>query len=158
MSEEELIRAIQRYVAVSAIGVTAVRGRTRGVLAATRAFAASVDLRRFGVADEATFRASLDEATDTLRQQLPADGQHWGVARKALNLFLRDALYNHYLRTAFRLDTAEAWFEVPLDSIVAAALAKRCPQAGLPPWGTVKGFHPPQTTLTRTSCVRWREH
>lgn len=36
MTEEQFLRATQRYVAVSAIGVTAIRRRTPGVLKAAR--------------------------------------------------------------------------------------------------------------------------
>jgi hypothetical protein len=142
MIEVEFLRAIQRYVAVSAIGVTAVRGRTRGVLRAARAFAAKLDLTQFSVTDKALFRAALDAATDRLQHALPAGGRSWGVARKAVNLFLRDALYNHYLRAAFELAKAEPWFEVPLDSMVAASLLKRNPRAAVPAWATVKGLSP----------------
>jgi len=41
------------------------------------------------------------------------------MARKLLNIYLRNALYSTYLREAFELDTAEHLYEVPLDSIVA---------------------------------------
>jgi hypothetical protein len=142
MTEEEFLRAIQRYVAVSAIGVTAVRGSTRGVLKAARTFAAELDLTQFSVADKARFRATLDAETERLQHCLPVGGQAWGVARKALNLFLRDAFYNYYLRTAFELTRAESWFEVPLDSMVAASLLKRNPRAAVPAWSTVKALSP----------------
>ena len=37
-----------------------------------------------------------------------------GAARKAINLFLRDALYNRYLNRRFALSWIQAWIEVPL--------------------------------------------
>jgi hypothetical protein len=61
----------------------------------------------------------------------------WGVARKAANLFLRDALYNVYLRKRHRLELAEALYELPLDKKVADGLAK-CVGSKLPAWEGVK--------------------
>lgn len=52
----------------------------------------------------------------------------WGPVRKALNLFLRDAVYNHYLRCEFNLDAIEALLEVPLDGLVMRGLKKDFPQ------------------------------
>jgi hypothetical protein len=86
------------------------------------------------------FRRNLDAATEQLRKALPRGGQSWGIARKALNLFLRGALYNHYLRGAYRLQQSEAWYEVPLDGMVAGALSARLPDVALPRWGTIRAL------------------
>lgn len=54
------------------------------------------------------------------------------MARKCLNLFLRDALYNSYLRTAHRLQRFEGVMEIPLDSYAGKALNKT--DSSLPRW------------------------
>jgi hypothetical protein len=60
-----------------------------------------------------------------------------GAARKALNLFLRDAFYNVYLRQRFKLARCERCLEVPLDRIVADGLCQRRSEP-LPRWPGVK--------------------
>ena len=68
------------------------------------------------------FQSRLNVATRRLKDRLPKGARNWGAARKALNIFLRDVLYNHYLRSRHHLDRLEEWLEVPLDRDVAAAL------------------------------------
>lgn len=46
----------------------------------------------FVVRSQPQFLAKLDAETCRLQTVLPAGTRHWGSARKALNLFLRDAL------------------------------------------------------------------
>ena len=57
-------------------------------------------------------------------KKLPKKSRRWGRARKGLNIFLRDCLYTVHIRKAYRLDQAEQFFELPLDSIIGARLAK----------------------------------
>jgi hypothetical protein len=64
------------------------------------------------------------------------------VARKALNLFMRSALYNHYLREAYRLQRVEAFLELPLDGIVARHIRGVVPSAGLPYWKSMRALTP----------------
>jgi hypothetical protein len=68
-------------------------------------------------------------------QALPKGAQHWGAARKFLNIFMRDAAYNVFLRDAFQLNQVEDRLEVPVDSQVAKELKNRLPE--LPRWRTV---------------------
>jgi hypothetical protein len=66
-----------------------------------------------------------------------------------LNIFLRDAFYNVYLRTEYRLEAAELWYEVPLDSHVAKALEARAkawkPRVVLRRWTTIKDLQPDES-------------
>jgi hypothetical protein len=57
-----------------------------------------------------------------LRTALPFGARHWGLARKILNIFLRDCFYTSYLVSTFHLDLAESFLELPLDSITAKQL------------------------------------
>lgn len=93
-----------------------------GVVAAAREFLGDLDLRPFGTASSRRFLNHLDSATERLWSALPAKAQYWGLARKGLNIFLRDCLYTAYLRDRYRLDKAEQFFEVPLDSICGLQL------------------------------------
>lgn len=112
-----------------------------GVVAAARGYLKGLPLRDFGTADAKGFRDSLDSATNELKLALPKESRHWGLARKGLNIFLRDCLYTVYLREAFSLQLAESFFEVPLDSISGKSLFEQsCGR--LPRWKTVRGLTP----------------
>jgi len=133
-------RTVQARTARAAIGASALRRQgARGAVAAARDFLASLDLHRFGVANPRVFRARLNGATSRLQRRMPRGARGWGTARKALNIFLRDALYCTYLRDRFRLDRAEALLELPLDSITARQLRRRAGGGRLPRWpGVIK--------------------
>jgi hypothetical protein len=73
-------------------------------------------------------------------KKLPVGGQHWGSARKYLNIFLRDVAYNKYLYRAYKLSAIGPWLEVPLDSHVAGGLREEQGGAVLPRWTTVIGL------------------
>lgn len=99
-----LIDAVQHRVAVIAIGPsTARRQGTAGVVASAQRFLATLSLAPFASSDSDGFRTALDEATERLRDSFPEVAKSWGLARKCLNIFLRDAFYNHYLREHYGL-------------------------------------------------------
>jgi hypothetical protein len=100
-----------------------------------------MDLERFGVGNPGLFARRLDQATKRLIARLPTRAQKWGVARKALNLFLRDAFYSTYLRKRFKLARAEASYEIPLDQIVTGRI-QPLSGANLPAWSGVKHLTP----------------
>jgi hypothetical protein len=133
----DFIRTIQHKVAISALPPSTFRGSPAGLIAAARKFLRKLDLSQFAVSNPQLFTTRLDRATRRLQAALPSGAGTWGVARKSLNLFLRDAFYNTYLRDRFKLLRAETCFEVPLDGVVAKALRKRFGKA-LPHWRGVK--------------------
>jgi hypothetical protein len=133
-----LISAIQRHVAVASTGPSTVRGQGPGVSVAAREFLAVLPLRSFSAATEAYFRSSLDEATNDLVNSLPASARSWGLARKCLNIFLRNSFYNAHLASEYDLQASESFYEIPLDRIVARELRKRAGRNRLPRWPGVK--------------------
>ena len=110
-----------------------------GVVTAARTHLGRLDLRPFGTRHNDRFRAELNSATTRLRAVLPEDARRWGLARKGLNIFLRDCLYTVYLRERYRLDRAEPFFEVPLDSISAGCI-RALDNDGLPRWRGVRAL------------------
>lgn len=62
----------------------------------------------------------------------------WGVARKCLNLFLRDAFYSRYLHNEYGLLTLEQWLEVPLDGVVGRFLIRKQKGTRLASWPGLK--------------------
>jgi hypothetical protein len=139
----ELRRAVQSRVARIAVGASAVRGRgNAGAVAAARRHLRHVDLAKFGVKRAAAFRRALNQETKALLAALPRGARHWGIARKLLNIFLRDCLYTTYLESDYHLSRAEEAFEIPLDSITALQLKRLSGRGSLPRWPGVKHLTP----------------
>lgn len=142
MKERELLKAIQSRTARVAVTASASRGRgNAGVVEEARSFMRSRDLSRFGTKDT-RFVRELDLATLDLVASLPRGARRWGIARKLLNIFLRDSLYTSYLCSAFHLDRAEQAFEVPLDSVTALCLKRLVGRGRLPSWPGVRNVTP----------------
>ncbi len=153
----ELTRLFQVRVAEGAIGPSAMRNQgNRRVVHCARRYLAGVDLTSFVVHREAAFRRKLDWHTEHLRQRLPPRAKHWGTARKALNLFLRDVLYHRYLCDAFRFDRVEAWLEVPLDRYIARGI-RRSYLGILPPWRGIIHLRPDESAEFQRAARRIAE-
>ena len=133
----DFIQTVQDKVAISAVPPSTFRGSKAGLTAGVRNFLKRLDLSEFAVSDPKRFAARLERATSQMQLALSRQGVTWGIARKALNLFLRDAFYNTYLRKRFKLPRAEACYEIPLDGVVAKGLRRRFPKQ-LPPWPGVR--------------------
>ncbi len=113
MHPDDLLRAIQSRAARIAVGASTVRGRGHtGTVREARHHFSKMDLRVFGVASS-RFRAVLDRETLRLQSALPIAARRWGIARKLLNIFLRDCFYTGQLSEAYRLATLETEFEIP---------------------------------------------
>ena len=140
------IDAIQKFVARYAV-LGSFRGTAGGTTAAARGYLGSMELAPFATGKRDIFLQALDSGTEALREAVRARAQNssseWGYARKGLNIFLRDCLYNFYLRDAYGLGVAENLPEVPLDSIVAKRLERQEDAgAALPGWTTIKALDP----------------
>jgi len=133
------LRAIQSRAARIAVGPSTVRGQGgKGVVKAGRGFLRQLNLRQFATGDPRRFNRTLDRVTESLKKALPRPARSWGLARKVLNIFLRDCLYTVYLRNAYRLGRAEHLLELPLDSITARQLKREFGRGALPGWPGVK--------------------
>lgn len=144
MTEDELLQAFQSRAARISVGASTVRGRgNAGVVAASRRCLRQLDLGMFGQPTKVRFVRNLNATTITLRDSLPRGARHWGLARKVLNIFLRDCLYTTYLDERFGLRRNEAYFELPLDSITAVHLKRAAGRGKLPAWPGVKHLTAP---------------
>src|SRR3972149_9400867 len=93
------------------------------------------------------FSEWLDLQTTQLVAAFPEPARHWGTARKVLNIFLRDAVYNCFIRQTFQLDQLSKRLEVPVDHDVAAFLRNESSidgQKRLPRWISIKSLNPEQ--------------
>jgi hypothetical protein len=141
--DEVLLHNMQKYVAEVAISASTLRNQgAEGVVAKARMLLSTVELSRFAVSSRTAFVELLDSETQHIRHQLPRGARHWGTARKALNIFLRDVLNHLYLRKHYRLGRIEPWLEVPLDKQVAGCLSRDFRSGDLPKWTGVKYLKP----------------
>jgi hypothetical protein len=103
-------------------------------------FMRGLNLSKFGTANPSGFARQLDRTTLRLQAALPRGARRWGLARKLLNIFLRDALYSVYLSRKSGMTDAEFLLEIPLDSITAKRI--RGEHHGLPKWRGVRHLTP----------------
>lgn len=126
------------------VGTSALRNQVRkGGIGAVHAFLGGLRPRELrALRSRKAFLRWLDARTSELELKVGAShGLQWGSARKALNLWLRDIVYNHHFRSAYGLDRLEPWLEVPLDSHTAAFI-RRESEADLPNWTTIVAVTP----------------
>ena len=139
MTKKEFLAAIQARTARVAITASTARGRgSKGAVKAARGFLSKLPLARFGVKSRFTFEARLNRTTRRLVSALHGPCRRWGLARKFLNIFLRDCFYTTYLARAYHLERAEELLELPLDSITAKELRKAAGRGQLPRWPGVR--------------------
>jgi hypothetical protein len=141
------LRLLQRRIATIAIGPsTARRMGPKGTIEAARSFLSKIDLKTLSETGASDFPRFLDDHTDKLIKALPDGAQHWGSARKFLNIFLRDVVYSRHLCGTWPLAHLEELLELPLDSHVALALQQEPEGHALPRWKTVTGLTPEVST------------
>jgi hypothetical protein len=140
--QKDFLRSVQDFI-VNAFSIGIVRNMgPKGTLSRVRESLKKIDLAAISKKDPSQFVQVLDDLTEKVRRDLPKGARHWGVARKCLNLFFRDVLYNFYLRKEFHLAKFEKYLEIPLDSYVGRELWQQAADEGtrLPRWHTVKGL------------------
>jgi hypothetical protein len=137
--------ALRAYQARISVTQPTVRGQGKGVLAASHHFLA-VDFQLGGMlaTTERSYIKRLDRATEALQRALGRKSGSFGLARKLLNIYMRDCFYSRMLCSQYRLESIEPFLEVPLDSFVAKGLIAEAEQLGqfrrLPTWRTIKGL------------------
>jgi len=137
MNQTEQIRLMLNRTAELAAGSSTLRGQgPPGTILKVREFLKNVSPQQFKVQTPEEFRKELDVVTENLSEHFSQ--KNWGAARKVLNIFLRDVLYNHYLHSHFSFKTVENWLEVPLDGDVAKNLLAAPEGKSLPPWPRIK--------------------
>lgn len=151
MSQNKLFEALHPRLARLTVGPSTVRGKgNAGVLLVAREFLTHVSLPQFATNEDRKFRRHLDLTTDLLCKSFPPAARHWGLARKVLNIFLRDCFYSWHLCTHWNLHRAEHSFELPLDGIVGRKLNQIDPQ--LPRWDAIKRLTPVMSDAFQASA------
>ena len=146
-TEEYFHSLIKRKVAQTSVGSSALRNQgAKGIIEISRNyFENEIDLKEFKqqlYSDN--FKEYLDDNTIKLRNLFPVNGQSWGAARKGLNLFFRDVIYNHYLREDLSINSDSIKhlkkLEVPLDKDVAKGLFQEKENKSLKRWKSIKSL------------------
>jgi hypothetical protein len=154
LADRELIRIMQARVARVAVGPSTVRGYGAGVVAASQNFLARLKLEPIADLELSEFPRKLDRLTLSLIDALPPDAQHWGLARKVLNIGLRDIVYARHLCAHYPgLAQLEPVLELPLDGIVGKRLREQDPT--VPRWKRIKDVSPDSSRMYQqaASCI-----
>jgi hypothetical protein len=158
MQPQHFIDYLKRRLAVLAIGPSTLRGiGTSGVAAAARRSLAAIELATLAVEDRRDFQDRLQEITKSVKVSLPKRGRAWGRARKAVNLFLRDVVYNADLRDHYGLQQIRPWLELPMDRQVATGLLGEDEGAGLSQWPGLKHLRPDVSRAYQTAALKVAE-
>lgn len=136
--QNDFIKTVQQFTAVSAMGPSALRNQGTGILSVAQEYCSGIDLSLCHSMKVGEYLHFLDWHTEKLLDLFGHKLRPWGVARKALNLFFRDALYNKYLCQEFYLEKIETFLEIPLDSVVTKELRRRDENHILPLWTGLK--------------------
>lgn len=164
MDENKFIEQIHRRIAQISIGSSAIRNQgAPGLIKICHNYLFSdISLKEFREklpTDE--YYIYLDKKTTELRSLFPKNGKSWGAARKGLNLFFREVIYNSYLSDYLEIpcdfnDNLQIIrnLEVPLDKHVAIELINiynEIPEiiiSKIPPkWVSIKALRKPQSQV-----------
>ncbi len=139
---------LREYIANISIGSSTVRGRPAGTVGTVRKYLEGLDLSSLRDLKKEQFEIWLNEKTQDLQSKLTQDfKEEWGLARKCLNIFLRNVVYNKYLFKEYNLRSILPWLEVPLDSQVAQHLRNEHEGEGLPRWPWLNKLDQPTSKL-----------
>jgi len=164
MNHNEFLQQIHRRIAIVSVGGSAIRNQgASGMVDDARSyFKDSIALDEFfsAMKDETSYRMFLDKHTIYLRDKFREGGRRWGAARKGLNLFFRDLVYNKFITEEFGLsqdfnlfNDEIKYLEVPLDSFVAQGLCDM-PNLQLPKWKSIKELTPGTSELFQISALQ----
>lgn len=154
MKNDNLINKLQRRIAQISVGASALRNQgAKGLIEICRDFfEKDIDLNEFrSELESPNFKEYLDRNTKELLNRFPENGKSWGAARKGLNLFFREVVYNFYLSNFLEIPADRegnkrilTFLEVPLDKDVATGLIDKYPK--LPKWKSIR-------TLSEEECI-----
>jgi N-glycosylase/DNA lyase len=144
------IKELQVHQARVSITVSAVRNQGPGTTRAVRAFLKDeLDLADMRANSQPAYLRRLDSATDALRRRLKGKARTFGLARKLLNVLIRDCVYSRFLCAHYRLEPIESFLELPLDGIVGQRLVEAARKQGLrgrlPRWHSIRSLTRPQS-------------
>lgn len=145
----EFIIILQKRTGQLAIGRSTLRNQgAPGVIGIARSFLQNIELSELRtVSTNIDFLEFLENKTVELAESFPEGARgNWGAARKTLNIFLRDCLYNAYLSKEYSIERLRGWLEIPLDGDVARNLYA-LHRSSLPKWPNIRRLTPKVSSL-----------
>lgn len=137
---------IQKRIANVSISSSAMRNQGEpGLIPAIREFLCEqVEMEQFFQAiSDKSYPKYLNKTCNKLTKKIEAKNASWGTARKALNLFFRDAVDSHSLLNLLSINRISKdemnQLEIPLDSHVAKGL-KEYKSSKLPKWKSIRAL------------------
>jgi hypothetical protein len=148
MTTQEFYTAIYRRIAQVSVGPSSLRkqGAPKVIHTCRKYFESQINLKTLidVIRNKKGFIKFLNEHTLVLKNNLPDGAQNWGTARKGLNLFIRDVMYNKFVSDYYNLPSDLQSFnilldplEIPLDNDVVTELINRN-TIQLPEWNGIK--------------------
>ncbi len=142
---KRFVSELQWHQARVSITVSTVRSQGAGTGEIARRFLAEeLEISRLRGPSERAYLVRLDEATEALRNRLKGKARTFGLARKLLNIYIRDCVYSRILCAHHRLESIEPFLELPLDGIVGRALVRAARERGqfrrLPKWTSIRAL------------------
>jgi hypothetical protein len=152
MNKTEFEKKLYRRIAQVSIGASAIRNQGgSGLIKILRDyFETEINPSTFfkALPKKKSYRDYLDYHTDQILKRFPKGAKSWGGARKGLNLFLRDFVYNGYFGNKYNVPTEYSelnsfikYLEVPLDKEVAHGIIQDC-QNEKPKWTNIRRLTP----------------
>lgn len=148
MNESEFIDNIIGRLSNISVGASALRNQgAPGIVEAARVyFREEIELAKLfkALSTSTGYRKFLDTHTSNLLKTFPSKGKSWGAARKGLNLYFREVVYNKFISDYYGLpksmdkyNFAIAFLEVPLDFDVATGIRNDAKEK-LPKWKSIR--------------------
>ena len=151
MKEKAFLDQIHKRLSIISVGASALRNQgASGIIKIAREYFYTIDIDEFinSLDNEDIYSNFLNKHTGMLVSNFPEDGKSWGGARKGLNLFLREIVYNKFFSNYYALSTQFNEFnqkikflEVPLDKDVATGIYAES-EVNLPKWNSIKSLTP----------------
>ena len=152
MKQKEFEKRLFRRIAQVSVGASAIRNQGgAGLIEILRDyFEDEINPRIFFsiLPKNQAFRNFLDDHTKKVLKRFPRGAKSWGAARKGLNLFFRDLVYNGYYANKYgvpddysALNNFMQNLEVPLDKEVAQGIIADAEEK-IPRWTNIKNLTP----------------
>lgn len=150
MTKQDFFKLIIRRLSQVSVGASALRNQGgKGIIKKARDYfehSIEIDDLIKNLDDEKKFKTYLNIHTKQLSRKFSSTDENWGAARKALNLFFREIVYNTFVTEHYNLPTDFTKFnikikylEVPLDKYVASAIYNEN-ENHLPKWKSIKSL------------------
>ena len=167
IKKDEFIYDVKKRLANISIGPSAIRNQgAPGIVAISRDyFIRSINLVSFfdSLNNQNRFDKYLNRNTMKLLNEFPKAGKSWGAARKGLNLYFRELVYNKFIAEHYKLPVSRLEFdslisplEVPLDKDVAAGIKIDAMKLdiSLPSWPRIISLTPEVSAEYQNAALR----